>query len=191
MARGANEEFYSEKVRARRAPPGLDLENALILSDFHANHGNIIKYAGRPADWQEGMLEWWKSVPEEQPVLHLGDWFMGPRGAFPPIARALGGRNFTLLGNHDDQPASFYEELGIRVVKPFTWLHAGWTVVFIHRPAPEAVQQPKSLCVHGHIHQNLMADRRFINVSVEHTGYRGVRLLELVEARIAELSGGE
>lgn len=184
-----NETIYNGPDSLGEPPRGLPLP-CWIISDTHFGHENIIRYAGRPDDHEQRMLDAWTTlIADDDHVLHLGDWFMGKRDRFADQIRPrLTGHLHTLIGNHDRQSRGFYTDLAIQVHKPFLWTHKGWRIIFTHRPAPEAVTFPNTLNVHGHIHEKTMSDRRMISVCVEQTDYRPVRLDTLVEARILELT---
>lgn len=174
------------EIFAVRAPAGLSLDS-WVCSDMHFNHENIIKYANRPFDWQERMLNsWMEQVKEGDTVLHLGDWFMGKADRFVSDVRPLlEGRLISLVGNHDRQSKKWYAEHNIEMISPFFMRHDAYRVAFTHRPHPELVSFPLTLNVHGHIHEKTMKDARFLNACIEHHGYRLVRLGDLLDTAIA------
>ena len=104
----------------------------------------------------------------------------------------LPGRWVLILGNHDRKTGAYYKRLGFEIVsRGFELDHAGWRVLFSHRPDDQAefVRYPQRLNVHGHVHSNTRADRRLINCCVEVTDYTPVPVTSLLDARIAELTG--
>lgn len=166
-----------------------------VTSDNHFAHANINIYEPcRPPNCDAVMIERWNEVvADEDIVFHLGDIALGKREQFEETVTKLPGRIFMIRGNHDRKGAagaSWYRSLGIEIVEePFRLNYDGWTVSFAHRPDHAAVLYPKHLQVHGHIHSREKENRRQINVCVERTDFRPVRVTELLDARIAELQG--
>lgn len=176
---------------AERAPFELPF---WVISDTHFFHHNIIRYAGRPNNHDQLMLKRWReTVGADDLILHLGDLALGKREQIEELAPKLPGDRWLILGNHDRRSKRFYyHELGFRITKPFILSHRGWRILFSHQPDYPLlhVRHPKTLNVHGHIHQKLHSDRRMINVSVEQTDYRPVQITDLIDERIDELERG-
>lgn len=161
-----------------------------VISDTHFFHRNITEYAGRPEDHQELMLKNWReTIGDDDRILHLGDVALGKREQAEELLPTLPGDRYLVMGNHDRRGKRFYYELGFRITKPFILTYRDWRVLFSHQPdyALTHVRYPKSLNVHGHIHQKTLTDRRMINVSVEQTDYRPVWITDLLDERISEL----
>lgn len=163
-----------------------------IISDTHFGHDNIIKYCGRPQEHEQLMLDaWHQRIGPDDVVLHLGDLLLDRRGDIAPKVAKLPGKKFLLKGNHDRRSSKYYQGLGFRLIRQsFALPYMGWQVVFSHRPDydKDFICYPKHLNVHGHIHQRLLDDRCYLNVSVEHTDYKPLLITELLDQRIAELS---
>jgi calcineurin-like phosphoesterase family protein len=164
-----------------------------VIGDTHYGHRNIAKYCGRP-DYHERLMRerWQETVGDDDWVLHLGDVAMKPAKAVEFIT-ALPGHKLLILGNHDRSTVTFYrDQCGFEAVgNGFTLDYHGWHILFAHRPDDAAtfVRYPKHLQVHGHIHEKTRRDRRLINVSVEQIGYRPRPVTEILDTRIAELTG--
>lgn len=178
-----------------------DLRDLWIVSDTHFHHARIVDYCGRPEDHDRLMTErWQETVSENDVVLHLGDLCLARRGQTErteELLAKLPGRMLMIRGNHDKLPAHWYARQGIELVSQFAIDYDGWTVSFSHRPGGEPkpyddprrlIAEPQQINVHGHIHDKLIDDWRMINVCVEQTDYRPVRLGGLLDDRIAELS---
>jgi calcineurin-like phosphoesterase family protein len=157
-----------------------------VTSDTHFNHENILSFDnGRPEfDSVEAMNEFiidqWNSVvrPGDK-VYHLGDVFFGSKDWFRSNWPRLKGSKRLIVGNHDDikflsSGAFFKKVLLWRALKDFG-------IVLTHTPLhPSSLMRWKNVKnVHGHTHRNSLQDDRYINVSVEQTGYRPVNLEEL------------
>lgn len=173
----------------------LRVKNSLwVWSDTHFGHKNIVKFQARPETHEVIMLDnWIKRVPEDAQILHLGDVFMGKQGNPERWARVVSrmpGQKFLVWGNHDKAKYRLYVELaGFTILAPF--IHQG--IAFTHRPiTPEYAMYDEgtktdllddpaegwSVNVHGHVHSNehrpehdgtYLADKRYVNVSVEKT----------------------
>ena len=163
-----------------------------IISDTHFGHRNIIKYCGRPQDHERLMRDHWReTIAPRDVVLHLGDFALDSAYNIERRAKSLPGKKFLLKGNHDRHSKGFYEKAGFTFLKHgFVMPYKDWTVVFTHHPDCQGqyLGAPKRLNVHGHIHEKVLGDRRYINVSVEQLDYRPVQIVDLLEQRISELS---
>lgn len=163
---------------------GIRVRNALwIIADTHFGHRNIVSYQQRPESHEVIMLsEWIKRVGEHDQILHLGDCFLGPRGAqarWAAIISRLPGEKFLILGNHDKAPHHLYEQAGFTILDPFVWKG----IAFTHRPISKQWpllegSEEWHTNVHGHVHGNAynlehdgtyFDDRRYINACVEMT----------------------
>ena len=169
-----------------------------ITADHHFGHANIVAYAGRPfsaADQDREMAErWHETVRASEPVLHLGDLVVGANS--PEIWLLVGSLSgqpkWLVPGNHDrPHRHGLIREAGFTIVAPPELDYRDWVVRFTHRPLGLEDLGPGQLNVHGHTHSKPgSADQRWINVSVEATDYRPVRLGELLDSRIAALTEG-
>lgn len=168
-----------------------------VISDTHFAHPRIEVYGERPPDHEERMLEALLDLVAPGDVLvHMGDLVLGKPDAMEPYADLLSGirRKYLVRGNHDKRSRAWYASMGFTVIDPFVISYRGWTVSWTHRPGlhkegpiDALVRHPRSLNVHGHIHQREYADRRLVNVSVERTDYRPVWAARLLDERIDEL----
>lgn len=160
--------------------------NKWFISDTHFFHTNIIKFCKRPfadtAEMNEVMIQNWNDVVKPQDnVYHLGDVAMGFGGDEAPFAalmQRLNGHKRLIVGNHDKLKSRtlrrFFEKIDL-----WKGFHEqGFTCVHI----PLQIEQLRdgAVCVHGHIHNNLLDDPRYINVCVEHTNYTPIHMDELI-----------
>ncbi len=172
------------------APVTLD---SWVTSDSHWSHANIRKYQGRPDNHFDLMRErWFEVVGPEDVVLHLGDLVCyGDQSFHYEHIDGLPGQKLLIKGNHDKHKNAWYEEAGFTVLgrgnMPFYWTygkkHSQTLVAFSHEPLD--TKHPFDINVHGHTHLNKvyttlgrLEDR--INVCVEHTDYRPVRLRDVL-----------
>jgi len=151
-----------------------------ITSDHHWGHDNIRKFQNRPWNHFELMRERWiETVAEDDTVLHLGDLvcYAYRREESPESwIEGLPGKKFIILGNHDKYKTSWYERNGFSVVgrgdKPFMWNN----ICFSHEP----LDGDWRLNIHGHTHLNNPPRPGKVNVSIEATDYRPVRLRDII-----------
>ncbi len=165
-----------------------------VIADTHWGHRRLREVLApgiRPPHVDALMVErWWATVGLDEPVLHLGDVFLGDLTAADVPARfpTLPGRVFLLPGNHDglDKLAAL-AAIGWCMVEPFAVEHQGWTVRFSHQPLEDLAEG--ELNVHGHIHQNPAPSPKHFNASVEQIDYRPVSLSRVLDDRVA-VNGG-
>lgn len=106
-------------------PFALTLDTWLI-SDTHWGHGNIVKYANRPANHNELMIgNWRERVMPDDVVVHIGDVAMtsSKLGPLYRQIRDLPGQKYLLRGNHDTNTNKFYQD------------RLGFNVLPFHRPS--------------------------------------------------------
>lgn len=159
-----------------------------FISDTHFYHGNILKFTGddgkriRPdfqsvEEMNEKMAQNWNElVKPGDHVWHLGDFAMGFKTGCEQLIKRLNGRKRLCVGNHDEvkEVAPFFEKVVLwRIFKEFNF-------TCTHIPLMSSQLRKTAFNVHGHIHQNLMADPHYINVCVEHTNYTPVHLDEIL-----------
>lgn len=160
-------------------------KNRWVISDTHFGHANMLKFKradGTPVrpefssckEMDEYMVDLWNTLVQPNDIIyHLGD--IAVRSSVDRYLPRLHGKKYLTFGNHDRQDLGTY-------AKYFTQARM-WFVVdkvtLSHVPV-----HPGSLAgrpnIHGHIHQNVIDDIRYINVSVEQTKYAPVNLDEII-----------
>jgi calcineurin-like phosphoesterase family protein len=164
-----------------------------VISDLHYNHANILKFVDskgnrvRPFDTVEQMneyiLEKWNSVVKPgDKVYHLGDVFFGDRDEFKRAWPKFNGSKRLIVGNHDDVKFLASGGFFARVQESRNFTEYG--LIMSHRPLHESQlwdhkRDRPMKNVHGHLHQNIINDDRYINVSVEVVDYTPVNIEEL------------
>lgn len=166
------------------------MRNIWFLSDHHFDHANMLKFkddAGNPIrpfssveEMNEAMIERHNSVVRAGDIFYdCGDVTFKP-GLYWKIGPRLNGKKRLLLGNHDDgrnfDLLKHFEKVGI-------WrLFKEQNIVFSHIPLRlDQFRQKVQFCGHGHIHQNMIDDPRYINLCVEHNDYTPVHMDQLIE----------
>lgn len=183
------------------------LDKVYIVSDLHLGHRNIIKYCNRPfykdnkpceSAMDEYLLRQIDELPKGSILLNLGDVFFNKYRNYCPILNNFNRRlckktvkrmkqNKTLillLGNHDTvngkRSAKAYKSLGFDEVYTSPVYISELDLVFSHEP----INKPKYSSIrniHGHIHNNSLAKNNCFNASVEETGYKPVKLTEILD----------
>ena len=106
----------------------------------------------------------------------LGDIGMN-QNDLDKILPRLNGRKRLILGNHDKFNMSFYSKYFEKVMVSWNPVRS---VVFSHYPLVIDENHPKIRAnVHGHIHRNEMADKRYLNISVEMINYTPIHWDEI------------
>lgn len=158
--------------------------NIWVISDTHFGHENIIKYCNRPfanaKEMDEVLIENWnKVVKDEDIVYHLGDVYFAQ--GHTNLSK-LKGRKRLILGNHDigkDQRL-FDTFQKIMVWRMFPEVGLLLTHVPVYSGNYEIASRAGMVNVHGHIHDKLIDDPKYYNVSVEHTNYAPVNIEDII-----------
>lgn len=171
--------------------------DSFVISDTHFSHANILTFmdsAGckvRPGfssvdEMNEFMVDRWNSVvkPNDK-VYHLGDVAM--KKQFVSIVNRLNGKKRLIMGNHDIFNFRFYADYFEEVYAMRVLPKEGIMMTHI----PLHINSVKRWCinVHGHIHQNIIAQDtqmilghvrdqhpRYFNVCVEQHNYTPVSI---------------
>jgi calcineurin-like phosphoesterase family protein len=180
-----------------------------IVSDWHLDHDNIIKYCNRPftngKEMTEALITYHNEIvkPEDR-VYNLGDITMH-RGKkwtqwLTDHVTQFNGHKILFPGNHDHFEAQDYLNAGFEDIRA-TW-RDDLGIVYSHFPLhPESMGSARAN-VHGHTHdapneapvlrygdaaRTQRIVQPFINVSVEMTNYRPLHIDELLQRiRVAQ-----
>jgi calcineurin-like phosphoesterase family protein len=175
-----------------RLQSGSDkMSKVWFVSDTHFGHANIVNFLDdkgnriRPfssvSHMDETLFTNWNSVVGRYDrVYHLGDVAMNWKNL--SILSSLNGKKVLIKGNHDIFPLNkylpYFED--IRAYKIFP-THG---IICSHVPVhPRQLEGRFKLNVHGHLHHNVIDDKRYRNICVEHTNYTPISFEELVGAQ--------
>jgi calcineurin-like phosphoesterase family protein len=168
--------------------------NIWFISDTHFQHQNILTFTNdkgeriRPKfeyshEMDEYMIQKWnETVQPGDKIYHLGDFSFGNALIAERIIKRLHGKKRLVVGNHDKikEVAPYFEKVYLwRIFKEY-----GFTCSHLPLRLDQLRKTPFN--VHGHIHQNLMAEPQYINVCVEHHDYTPVHLdtlLKIIKGR--------
>ncbi len=173
------------------------MSNIWFVSDTHFNHKNILTFTIddrgtllRPEfssveEMDETMIENWNRVVQPtDKVYHLGDVGFNEKRLAEILVR-LNGKKRLLLGNHDSYKMSFYSQFfkKIAIWRKFSTDLVKIPFVATHVPILLANDHhvDGNFNVHGHVHEKIITDPRYLNICVEQTGYTPVSLEEIQE----------
>lgn len=162
---------------------------AFVISDTHFGHKNILTFKDSSGNLTrefpnvEAMDEymvanWNKVVRPEDRVYHLGDVVMNRRCL--PILNRLNGRKVLIKGNHDifklRDYTPYFEDIRSYKVLPKNKLILSHIPIHIYD-----LNARFQFNGHGHLHQNVIQDYRYINLCVEKINYTPMDLEDLFE----------
>lgn len=161
-----------------------------LISDTHFGHENIYRFTGldgkrireRFKDAAEGdaymLKRWAELVKAEDHIYHLGDVTMNrtnnQKPNFIQLMRGLPGHKRLIRGNHDHFPTKVYMDAGFEEV--YGTRKLGHLILSHYPLHPESIPHWCRANVHGHIHERDSPIGKYVNVSVERTGYEPIPL---------------
>lgn len=143
--------------------------NNVCWADLHIDHLRAAKARGfdNLKDYQESICEAWiKNVTPRTTIILVGDIALTNDG-LSIIKKLPAYKKILVMGNHDKEPRAngndvrdlleVYDDLeGL-------WKHNRRPVYFSHAPVHPSELRNR-LNVHGHGHNNIIKDRRYVNV---------------------------
>lgn len=163
-----------------------------FLSDLHLHHKNILSFTDSEGNLIRGKD--FKTIEEHDDLIIeninkkvriqdklyiLGDVAMHKK-ALPIIDRINTKKRILLLGNHDQDRTKEYLKY-FKAVRAYK-IMPGEGIIFSHIPIHEnGLQGRWRANVHGHLHQNELEDKRYINICCEQTNYQPLELEEIKE----------
>lgn len=157
-----------------------------LISDTHFGHANMLNFTNSDGSklrvfdnvshMNDVMIDNWnKTVSEEDKVYHLGDVGFKSFSALKAIMDRLNGKKILIKGNHDNLKLSQYSQM-FADVRAYHVLDG---MMLSHIPIhPGSLSRWKSN-IHGHLHNNVLEDTRYFNVSVERIGYTPIDFEEV------------
>jgi calcineurin-like phosphoesterase family protein/2'-5' RNA ligase len=173
------------KCASEQKPPQV-----FITSDLHLSHANIIKYCNRPFkdvhEMNKTLVYNWNSTIRKNDIVYfLGDLAYGRNSSTDSWLHKLNGKITFIKGNHDE---SNYVELLDHMIIEFD----GIKFYLTHNPA-SVPNSWEGWVIHGHVHNNshdydmkqkfpyINYYKRTVNVSVELTNYKPLKLSTIVK----------
>ena len=161
-------------------------ETTWIWSDLHLGDPSVISVFGRPFTEVGAMNafllgEWRDRVQAGHTIICLGDVLhedVWRNESLMNEIRSCPGDRVLVLGNHDGN-ARGLRRLGFTVQHTLALCATAPPLALSHEPLRQI--PPGAICVHGHLHEGTEPTVRHINLTVEQTLYRPVRLARVVE----------
>jgi calcineurin-like phosphoesterase family protein len=161
-----------------------------LISDTHFGHANILRFMrddGTPLrggftdihHHDEFLIQNWNNVVGvNDKVYHLGDVGFKNFAKVKATMDRLNGTKVLIKGNHDNFKLSQYAQ----IFKDVRAYHVLDKFVLSHIPVhPYSVTRWKAN-IHGHLHDSVLPDKKYINVSVEQIGYTPIDF-ELIRSK--------
>ena len=169
--------------------------NTWVWSDLHLQHRNIIKYSERPfenVDQMDDALHraWRNAVGENDTVICGGDVALSGalRGIHHDRVRNAPGRKLLIIGNHDLDRKGKLQNVGFETSTTTLVLETEPQLLLTHLPLHRI--PAGTVNVFGHVHNNVpLNGRPAINICVEHTEYKPVKLETVLELARALAAG--
>ncbi len=161
-----------------------------VCADLHLQHKNIIGYCRKQFNSVEEhdkyVIERYNSVVGKDDLVYiLGDLGFTPKESLTQLVRQLNGRKILIIGNHDSLKDNDYINMGIiQVIRHPIFYNNN--IILSHIPVEECYNSKYAICVHGHLHGNLLTLPNFFNVNVELTDYLPINI-EIFEEKAKEL----
>lgn len=165
-------------------------------SDQHLNHEKIYQLpfpsakdktkpmrsfsCAKEAD--EYMIEQYNSIVNKgDRVYFVGDIAMSKKG-LALMSRMQKGHNYLVMGNHDNQaPITEYAKYFNKIYGLLYLKKLGCIVSHCPLHTNFEGNGRFKYNIHGHLHDHFIDDARYLNVSVEHTGYKPILFEELLK----------
>jgi calcineurin-like phosphoesterase family protein len=155
--------------------------NVWITSDNHFGHFRIAEYANRPSNWEEiTITNWNNTIRDSDFLLHLGDFSLTNIERNKELLDILKGHIILLPGNHDKgRQLKYYKKNMFMVIDESEIRYKNF--IFTHRPMN--IVPNGFINVAGHTHNITPRQNNRLNVSIENTAYKPIKLKELLEGR--------
>jgi len=161
------------------------MSNIFFTGDLHLGHKNIIKYCDRRDatlrnfdnvdEMNEQLIQNWNYMVKKGDVIwNLGDIVFGER--YLPLINRLNGTKKLVLGNHDLLQIQKYAQYFTRIVGAISYKNCILTHIPVH---PSQLEFRFNYNIHGHMHNKVMPDNRYINVCSDNWNLYPVSLEEL------------
>ena len=155
------------------------------ISDLHLNHKNMSIRRGFNSVEEHDLhiIKSWNNVVSKKDVTYiLGDLTFEKSTPYKMLEQ-LNGIKKVILGNHDE-PQHVPELLtyvnNVASMKYLKDKEFG-NIILTHAPIhPCELEYRYTINIHGHVHENTLDDKRYINVSAEVIDYKPKTLRELI-----------
>jgi len=156
--------------------------SVFFISDLHFGHENMAIKRGFSCsgEMNEHIIKCWNSVIDKRDMVYiLGDITMEKTLDYPLLNRLKGDKN-VVLGNHDQR--QHVTELLKYVNSVSGMINYKGVYILTHCPIhPCELDFRFKYNIHGHVHENSLPDKRYINVSCEEVNYTPIEFSKLIE----------
>lgn len=162
------------------------MSRVLFAADMHFGHDRLAtnRRGMDPTYHNELIIDNWnKAVSKKDLVIMVGDLTFEAPELIPVYLSRLHGNKILVAGNHDNaECCDMARKLGIRVYGCMKY--KGFFVTHIPIHPMEFSFSPKIRGnIHGHIHDRVINDPRYFNVSMDRIGYTPI-LFEDIETMV-------
>lgn len=160
------------------------MSRVYTTSDLHLDHKNILKFrpgiASTVAEYNEIILDNIKSTVNKRDTLIIQGDVAFSVESLMRLKEIKCLIKILYLGNHDIQGPVKIEHLSVVFDKIFS-LNTRNNVWLSHAPIhPEELRSRKG-CVHGHTHNHIIQDYRYVNVCLERTNLKPVLFNDVID----------
>ena len=158
------------------------MSKVYVISDLHFSHHNMaIKRGFKDAVSHDNhIIDTWNGIVTKRDVVWiLGDITMEKSQGYELLDK-LNGIKKVVLGNHDKPQHSSKLLEYVNHICGCVKLKG---CILTHIPIHESEVDRFLLNIHGHIHDKIIPDLRYVNVCVENVDYKPVLLDKLVESK--------
>jgi calcineurin-like phosphoesterase family protein len=157
------------------------MSNVRFISDPHFGHKWMASHRGFHDEFyhDEHIISCWNKVVNKRDLTYiLGDITMESSKHYYRLD-SLNGRKYVILGNHDMR--GDISELLKYVDGVAGMVKYKQGIILTHCPIHPCEMDRFTHNIHGHVHENTLADQRYINVSAEVVDYTPKLLKELIQ----------
>lgn len=155
------------------------MSNVRFISDTHFGHTNMAMKRGFKyvADHDNYIVDQWNKVVNKKDTTYiLGDVTM--EKANYEILNRLNGIKHIVLGNHDEGQHTKHMQNYVNKIAGIIKYKKEF--ILTHCPIHPCEMGRFKYNIHGHVHENSLDDKRYINVSCEVINYTPKLLNELI-----------
>ena len=156
-----------------------------LISDPHIGHRNVTRF--RPTfssveEHDETLIDNIRTAVSKRDVLLFGGDVAFSTEALEKIRSIVCLKKILILGNHDTDHVKFSELIGV-----YDRIYSMWSkrnFLITHCPIHPSEMREHLGCIHGHIHDRVIDDPRYFNISAEQLDYKPITWAELMERRL-------
>lgn len=153
----------------------------MITSDLHLGHKNIHKF--RPCSSAEAHHEaiyekLCMSINKRDSIIFLGD-IAFDKSWLGKIAEIKCDKKLLVCGNHDTENGIKMRDL-LAAYDDVVSMYSRRNYWFTHCPIHPSQMRGRIANIHGHMHDKVIDDQRYINACVEHTDWKPISFAKLI-----------